>query len=276
MTADDLARAAGTLTSTVRMYQAKGILPPPRRAGRAAFYGAAHLERLALIERLQAQGFSLASIKQLVDASAQGTALPEILGLRQSGASHAPEPLVLSPMALMERLPGVELSPEILRLAVEVGVIELRPDGQIGVPDPRFLHVGPQLVAEGIPAETVLHEWQHLRSLADQAAERFAAVFEQYLWPKLAAEKADPAALLSEGTAAYDRLAPLAHIVMSAALDAALRATVDRFAASVTLEKLVGDGTVTKPSAAKAPVAKGKPRITPKGSVADLVSELRR
>ena len=42
---DDLARAAGTTVRNVRAYQERGLLPPPRREGRVALYGDAHLAR---------------------------------------------------------------------------------------------------------------------------------------------------------------------------------------------------------------------------------------
>src|SRR5690349_8771195 len=95
MSVDELARRAGTLTSTVRMYQARSLLAKPVRAGRNARYGPQHLERLRLIERLQEQGFSLAGIKQLLDAWDTGGSLPDALGLRSGDA-----PLVLTPAEL--------------------------------------------------------------------------------------------------------------------------------------------------------------------------------
>lgn len=51
---------------TVRYYQSRGLLDPPRREGRIAWYGSAHLERLARIRELQAQGLTLATIGRLL------------------------------------------------------------------------------------------------------------------------------------------------------------------------------------------------------------------
>jgi DNA-binding transcriptional MerR regulator len=63
---DDLARAAGVTTTTIRLYQSKGLLPPPRLVGRTGYYGQAHLTRLRVIAQLQEQGFSLAGIAALI------------------------------------------------------------------------------------------------------------------------------------------------------------------------------------------------------------------
>src|SRR5205823_3402668 len=60
---DELALAAGLPSRTVRHYQSLGALPPPRRQGRVALYGPAHLERLRLIGRLQDRGLSLDAIR---------------------------------------------------------------------------------------------------------------------------------------------------------------------------------------------------------------------
>src|SRR5215469_5205231 len=81
LTIEELASQAGTATTTVRMYQSKGLLPPPERRGRVGYYGQGHLARLRLIAQLQEQGFSLASIKQLTDAWESGRGLDDILGL---------------------------------------------------------------------------------------------------------------------------------------------------------------------------------------------------
>ncbi|MGH0036737.1 MAG: MerR family transcriptional regulator [Myxococcota bacterium] len=67
---DELAQAAGIRVDTVRFYQGKGLIPPPRREGRVAVYSEAHLERLRRIRDLVAQGFRLDQIKRVLDRQA--------------------------------------------------------------------------------------------------------------------------------------------------------------------------------------------------------------
>jgi DNA-binding transcriptional MerR regulator len=66
MRVEQLAAAAGVPVDTVRYYQSRGLLDPPRREGRIAWYGTPHLERLARIRELQARGLSLATIGRLL------------------------------------------------------------------------------------------------------------------------------------------------------------------------------------------------------------------
>src|SRR3954447_10299437 len=63
---EGLARRAEVSVDTIRFYQKRQLLPPPRRAGRIAWYGADHVERLQRIKDLQRQGFSLAVIRRLL------------------------------------------------------------------------------------------------------------------------------------------------------------------------------------------------------------------
>jgi hypothetical protein len=58
MTIEELARRADTATTTVRMYQTKGLLPPPERRERTGYYGKAHLSRLRLIAGEIAERFT--------------------------------------------------------------------------------------------------------------------------------------------------------------------------------------------------------------------------
>ena len=222
-TVDELARAADTMTTTVRMYQARGLLSPPAKRGRVAVYGPEHLARLRLIADLQRRGHSLAGIKELVENAERGTALPELLGL----SAWTPQPLLrLTPTAFVERFAGVPIDAADMQRAVRLGIAQL--DGDEILVDERFLEVGAALVALGVPVAAVLDEWQSLTRRTDVIARQFAAVFETHLWPQLDAR----AASLGDITAVLDRLAPLAQQVTALALEAGLREAADRFVAA--------------------------------------------
>lgn len=72
-----LAAAAQVPPRTVRYYMTRGLVPPPRKRGRQAVYGPEHLERLAEIKRLQAQGLSLAEIGAVLGAAPAALPRPD-------------------------------------------------------------------------------------------------------------------------------------------------------------------------------------------------------
>jgi DNA-binding transcriptional MerR regulator len=84
LTVDELARAAGTTTRQVRALQTRGLLPRPDLIGRTGYYGVDHLDRLRAIQRLQADGFSLAALATLMRARDERMTLEQVLGLRPS------------------------------------------------------------------------------------------------------------------------------------------------------------------------------------------------
>jgi DNA-binding transcriptional MerR regulator len=182
---DALAAAAGLATTTVRLYQQRGLLPGPRLVGRTGWYGPAHLGRLRLIARLQEQGFSLAGIGRLFESWGQGRDLTDLVDVdAQIDALLPPRsPAVLDAAELAARFPPGALTPDLVGRAVELGLVEPTAEGRMRVPDARFVDVGADLARLGVPLEVVLDEWEHLVAHTDDIAERFVAVFEAHLSP---------------------------------------------------------------------------------------------
>ena len=71
-----LAGESGIPARTIRFYIARGLLAGPVKSGRAAIYTAEHLERLAKIQQLQAEGRMLAEIALDLSGGAQPHAAP--------------------------------------------------------------------------------------------------------------------------------------------------------------------------------------------------------
>jgi MerR family redox-sensitive transcriptional activator SoxR len=65
LTIGEAARRAGIRPSTIRYYESVSLLPAPRRASGRRRYDASVLHRLALIQRAQEAGFTVAEIKSL-------------------------------------------------------------------------------------------------------------------------------------------------------------------------------------------------------------------
>jgi DNA-binding transcriptional MerR regulator len=88
MRVEQLSAQADVSVDTIRYYQSKGLLAPPRREGRIAWYDDEHLGRLGRIRSLQQRGFTLATIARLV--SGELDAADEALLGRLTGAAPVP------------------------------------------------------------------------------------------------------------------------------------------------------------------------------------------
>src|SRR6202453_4512204 len=88
MRVEQLSVQSGVPVDTIRYYQSKGLLDPPRRQGRVAWYQDDHLDRLARIRSLQQRGFTLAAIVRLVNGELD--AADEALVGELSGAGRLP------------------------------------------------------------------------------------------------------------------------------------------------------------------------------------------
>lgn len=241
-TVDELARSAGLTTTTIRLYQGKGLLPGPELRGRVGYYGPAHLARLRLIAALQERGFSLAAIRVLVDTWERGATLGDVLRLEEQLAGEAEEPLVLDPAGFARLFPSGEVDPAVARRAVELGIVELR-GTDVVVRRPRLLRIGQELVELGLSVEEVLEEYTHLKAAADEIAGRFATLFEQRFWQPATEQGLDEERVAGL-TATLARLRSLASSIVEAAVgDAIDRAATDRLAVQAArLPDAAGNG----------------------------------
>jgi DNA-binding transcriptional MerR regulator len=240
MRVDDLARAAGVATTTIRLYQSKGLLAPPRLVGRTGWYDQRHLSRLRVIARLQDQGFSLAAIGALLERWERGEGLAGLVGAEGQignllGHRRAE---VLTAEELLEWLPVEALDVELIARAAALGLVTATDDGRFRVPDVRFLETGSTLARLGVPLGVVLDEWEHLRGVTDAVAERFAALFEEHLLPADWRERLDD----GDATAFVETLGELRNTgerVLLAALDDSIaRVAAARFSELLPAEHI--------------------------------------
>lgn len=229
LTIEQLAAAAGLPFTTIRLYQHRGLLAPPERRGRVGYYGPDHLARLRLIAQLQDRGYSLAAIKDLVDTWQTGHSLGELLGLGDRAPAEGAwvGELRLRPDQLATRFEGVELTAAAMARAHALGLLAF--DGDVVViPDPSFLEVGASLAAMGVPLDDVLDEYEHLRAVAGDLADRFASLFAQHLWQPFV-DAGLPAAQVPALTAELARLGPLAEQIVTTTLRRAMTEAAGSF-----------------------------------------------
>lgn len=155
LTVDALARQAEVPVRTIREYQTFGLLPAPERRGRVGIYGENHVARLALIDRLQARGYSLAGIRDLIEAWRDGSDLSEVLGLAPDQLVHVDEPGAPATLAQLERLLPT-LVPARLADLIATGAVEECGADRYCVPSPSVLQLAIDVIAAGYDVDRVL------------------------------------------------------------------------------------------------------------------------
>ena len=94
LTIDELSAATRLSVRTTRYYASLGLIPPPVRRGRIAYYGAEHRGRLELVRALQDHGFTLTAIERYLARLPEDVTVEDLAMQRAmitSWTSEAPE-----------------------------------------------------------------------------------------------------------------------------------------------------------------------------------------
>ncbi len=171
---EELARRAELSVDTIRFYQKRQLLPPPRRVGRIAWYGDDHVERLHRIKELQRQGFSLAVIRRLVDGELDAADAPLAAAVAGAQAGDA-ELLTLDDLAARVGVPA----PLLDAVAREGLIVPQQRGGASGYTDADadVLRAGLGLLEAGFPLPNLLalarRHHDATRAIATDAVEMF-------------------------------------------------------------------------------------------------------
>ena len=234
LTIDELARAAGTTVRNVRVYQDRGLLPPPERRGRLGLYRPDHLRRLKPVLRMLGRGYPLAAIRELVEAWEEQRDIGSVLGLEEviTAPYQTEGPRRLPAARFRALLGGDEVA---TARAVETGLVQLDGDDVV-VRNPRFFDVGLDLLAEGFPARAMVDVAAGIAAAMDEVARMCVSFVDEHLWrPFLDAGM--PAADAERVAGVIQRMRPRAQ----AAADAALAEAMEKHSDAVftqTAERL--------------------------------------
>jgi DNA-binding transcriptional MerR regulator len=172
-----LAAKADVSVDTVRFYQSRGLLPPPRREGRVAWYRDEHLERLGRIRRLQARGLTLATIARLLagELDAADEALVTAV------AADTDDEVLLTLEELAERT-GIPLG--LLQAVVKEGLLVPRRAGgqdRFTSADVAAGAAGLRLLEAGLPLPEVLDLARRHHAAMREVAERAVELFDTHV-----------------------------------------------------------------------------------------------
>lgn len=190
LTVDELASATGMTVRTVRYYAGLGLIPPPARRGRQAFYSDTHAARLKLVRALQDHGLSLTAIEDYlarfpVDGDADELA---VRALALTTWSAQPPERMGRPD--LDRRAGRPLDEAELEVLLTLGVVERDGDDfelQPGF-DAAVKLLGLGISVDGITAAGIAVR-QHTEALAEELTEIFA---RQVIGPYRAQEQHTP------------------------------------------------------------------------------------
>ncbi|MEU0986285.1 MerR family transcriptional regulator [Streptomyces sp. NPDC005953] len=223
---EDLAHHSGATVRTIRAYQDRGLLPKPERRGRSNVYGSAHLTRLSQIADLLERGYTLASIKELLEAWDAGRGLGGLLGLvaEVQGPWSDEEAGRITREELVERFGGAADTTTIAE-AVALGVLELVPDreGEFVVPSPQELSVAVELHSAGVPMAAISGHLRELRIQVESMAARFLEFTTEHVFARYLGERPPTDADAVEAAELVRRLRPLAQQTVDAELARAMR-----------------------------------------------------
>jgi DNA-binding transcriptional MerR regulator len=168
-TIDELAQASGLTVRTTRYYASLGLLPPPERRGRVAFYGARHGARLELLTTLQDYGYTLGAIERVL-LGIPMDATPDEISLQCSLlTAWTPGEWESLDRAEIETRVGRPISPAAFDWLLSAG--SLLPDGTERFRAIPFLEQALDLHDAGFPLELVQACNESVRSHMDALAE---------------------------------------------------------------------------------------------------------
>lgn len=169
LTIDELALGASMTVRTTRYYTTLGMLPPPIRRGRIAYYGPIHIARLDLIRALQNHGFTLAAIEKYVNRLPDEASVEDLAIQRVMLTSWSPTPVEELTRGQLEVRAGRALDDDQVELLLRTKVVVEAGDRYVVRPG---FDVNIELLDFDIPVEGVVEAGEaierHMKALADE------------------------------------------------------------------------------------------------------------
>jgi DNA-binding transcriptional MerR regulator len=188
---DELARTSGVSARNIRAYRERGLLDPPRRVGRSAYYDDYHLSQLRTINQLLRRGFNSAHIAEFFASMRQGVDLADILGIqrallgpRNDGVAteavdgDGSRPSDGKSAAPPERALDIDPSSGEAERLIDYGLAELR-DGRVVVLDPAIGDILGRTSEKLLYARALMRIHEATRDIVDELARVFVQTLDE-------------------------------------------------------------------------------------------------
>lgn len=231
---DDLARLSGMTVRNIREHQSRGLLPAPTVRGRVGYYGPEHLARLEQIKRLQAEGFTLESIRRMLGGGAEFASFAAAV----HQAFDDGDKRVVRLEDIHTLFPGLDQNSDqdsnrdsdqdsdrdgdqssaksdpdrstaLLNSAVDLGLLRPLGNGRYEERSPQLTRIGADLMALGIPPDSALKAAAEARTHVQAVAKSFVQLYVDQIWAPFEAA-GYPADRWPDIIGGLDRLRPLA------------------------------------------------------------------
>lgn len=181
---NELAQISGVSARNIRAYRERGLLDPPRRVGRSAFYDDYHLSQLRTINQLHRRGFNSAHIAEFFASLREGADLADILGIQRtvlgptSGADTRDTPAGAE---------AIGADSEEARRLVEYGLAEVV-DGVVALTDTAVRTAVAQTADPLGSVRALLHIVEATGGAVDALAAQFVAALDDFVAARLGAD----------------------------------------------------------------------------------------
>lgn len=205
LTIEELAAKTGMTVRNIRSHRARGLLPAPEVRDRIGYYGPEHLDRLQMIQELQAEGFNLKGIERLLSQNL-GPAEQFLSFKREIDEFDREPPQTFTRAELADRF-GPDID-DALKRAIEAGALVAIDDDRFEAPFPSLLDAAEGVIATGVPLDHALVVIAKVASRCRSVSHEFIKLFMQDIWKPFEAE-GYPEERWPEVREALDRLRPL-------------------------------------------------------------------
>ena len=204
---EQLAATCEVSVDTIRYYQSRGLVPPPTKQGRFAWYDDRHAERIRQVRALRGKGLTLAAIERVLgDGNDPADADLALAVAAARGEAAEGELLTLDEFADRSGVPA-SLIQAVEREGIELGRIQ---DGQTRytAADIEMVRGALRLLEYGLPLGELLELARDTNRAMVALASRAVELFDTYVRKPIRDTAASDDAAAAQLVEAFDSLLP--------------------------------------------------------------------